>query len=130
MKIINIIAIACCAMSPAAWSQDMPTLPGKNLQPVTQEQIQSLVTVCEGCHGKGGHSVREEVPVIAGKPADEIVAALEAFYYYERHCPSVEYPREDGVREIRSMCDITNQLNQQEALAVAQYFEAAGDETQ
>ena len=130
MKITALIAAVGCAAAPIAWSQDMPTLPGNNLEPVTQQEIQPLIPVCEGCHGPGGHSVREEVPTIAGKPAEEIVAALEAFYYYERHCPSVEYPREDGVRETRSMCDITNQLNQQEALAVAQYFEAAGDETQ
>lgn len=128
MKPITCI-IALAAAVPA-WSQDMPTLPGKHLEPVSMQSVQPLVEVCENCHGLGGNSERGDVPVIAGKPAGEIVAALEAFYYYERHCPNVSYPREDGVREVRSMCDITNQLNQQEALALAGYFEAAGESAQ
>lgn len=126
MKITIIFAILAMSTGSGAWAQDMPTLPGKNLEPVSQRAIQPLVRICEGCHGPGGQSERAEVPVIAGKPAGEIVAALEAFYYYERHCPNVDFENEDGDVEQRSMCDITNGLNQQEARALAEYFENAG----
>lgn len=130
MKCIHCLILFVLSCAGPVWSQDAPTLPGKDLEPVSRESVQPLIGVCESCHGAGGNSERAEVPAIAGKPAADIVAALEAFYYYERHCPSVEYPREDGVREVRSMCDVTNQLNQQEALALAEYFEAAGEASQ
>jgi cytochrome c553 len=110
-----------------ATAQDIPTLPGKDLEPVSPESVLPLARVCESCHGQDGQSTRDEVPVIAGKPAAEIVAALEAFYYFERHCPKVDYENAEGAIESRSMCDITNELNQQEALALARYFEAAGN---
>lgn len=127
MKISLIVAIVGLSAGPGAWAQDLPTLPGKNLEPVSQQAVQPLVHICESCHGPRGQAEREEVPVIAGKPAGEIVAALEAFYYYERHCPSVDYANEAGEIEQRSMCDITNGLSQQEALALAEYFENADD---
>ena len=99
------------------------SLPGKDLKAVTHEQIQPLVTICESCHGTGGQTTRIDIPPIAGKPAEFILGSLEQFYYYERHCPDVEYENKDGDMEKQSMCDITNALNQQEGLALGRHFE-------
>lgn len=99
------------------------TLPGIDLEPVSQSEILPLVAVCETCHGTGGQSTRADVPVIAGKPADEILGELEKFYYYERHCPRVEYQNKKGDTVEQSMCDITNALTRPEAQALGSYFE-------
>ena len=119
----GIIAIAFA--SAAVQAQDQPSLPGKDLEPVTVESVMPLVAICEQCHGPGGQSERDDVPVLAGKPAAEILAQLEKFYYYERHCPSVDYEGPNGQVNRQSMCDITNALNQQEALALGRYFESS-----
>jgi len=99
-------------------------LPGKDLEPVSREQIQPLISICESCHGKGGQTMRVDIPPIAGKTAPFILSTLEQFYYYERHCPDVEYQGEDGRLAKRSMCDVTNSLSQPEAMALGLYFEA------
>jgi cytochrome c553 len=98
-------------------------LPGRGMEPVSLDQVQTLVEVCESCHGLGGQTTRFDVPPIAGKPAAFILSSLEQFYYYERHCPDIQYKNEAGKQEKQSMCDITNAMNLQEGLALAQYFE-------
>lgn len=120
-RIAVFLMILCTAQMANAQSDQ--TLPGKDLEPVDQSQIQPLVAVCESCHGKGGQSVREDVPVIAGKPAAYIMGELEKFYYYERHCPRVEYANKKGELVQQSMCDITNALTKPEADALGSYFE-------
>jgi len=109
----------------AATAGSPQTLAGRDLEPVSQEDVKPLVAVCESCHGPGGHSERDDVPVLAGKPAKEILDALEQFYYYERHCPRVEYQNKKGETVAQSMCDITNALTKPEADALGSYFEAS-----
>ena len=122
---------SCCVVSltalvfTAAQAGEQPSLPGKDLEPVSMEAVQPLVEICEQCHGPGGHSERDDVPAIAGKAAADILAQLERFYYYERHCPSVDYQGPNGQVNRQSMCDITNGLNKQEAIALGRYFEQA-----
>ena len=120
MKFIRYSTVPLLLVSSWAMAQG---LPGTDLEPVTQEQIQPLVSVCESCHGPGGQTTRVDIPPIAGKPAAFILSSLEQFYYYERHCPDVEFQDKDGNLTKQSMCDVTNALNQQEGLALGQYFE-------
>ncbi len=121
MKYTRYSMILLLVMSSWAMAQG---LPGKDLEPVSPVQTQTLVTICESCHGVSGQTTRFDVPPIAGKPADFILGSLEQFYYYERHCPDVEYENQDGDLEKQSMSDITNAMNQQEGLALSRYFEA------
>ena len=121
MKYIRFSIMLLLVMSSWAMAQG---LPGKDLEPVLPEQTQALATICESCHGAGGQTTRFDVPPIAGKSAAFILSSLEQFYYYERHCFDVEYVNKDGDPEKQSMCDITNAMNQQEALALASHFEA------
>lgn len=127
MHITRIVVLLAVLAAAPALAQEAPSLPGGNLAPVSQQAILPLAQHCEDCHGPGGHSTQPDVPTIAGKAAPEIIAALEQFYYYERHCPKVEVVNGDGETVERNMCDLTNALNKQEALALASYFEAAGD---
>jgi cytochrome c553 len=103
-------------------AQDEPSLPGRGMKTVTQEEIEPLTTMCESCHGTGGNSTRQDVPAIAGKPEAFIMASLEQFYYGERHCPDVQFKNYNGDMETKSMCDITNALTKPEGLALAQFF--------
>lgn len=126
MDITRIVVLLAVLAAAPVMAQEVPSLPGSNLAPVSQQAIQPLAQHCEDCHGPGGQSTRPNVPAIAGKPAPEIIAALEQFYYYERHCPKVEVANGDGEAVERNMCDLTNALNKQEALALARYFETTG----
>ena len=123
MKTLYLLPSLLLFLAGPAMAQDNKSLPGSDLEPVAEEEIMPLVHVCEQCHGPGGQSARDDVPVIAGKPATEILAALEQFYYYERHCPSVDFENQEGQISRQSMCDITNMLNKQEVLALGGYFE-------
>ena len=121
-----VLMVLLLAVSSPAPAQDAPSLPGKGLDPLSVEEVQPLIKMCKNCHGPRGASTREDVPVIAGKPAGEIMESLEQFYFYERHCPDVQYKDSGGDKFTGSMCDIVNGLNKQEALALARHFEAQG----
>ena len=123
MKILKLFILASLFVL-AAWAQaqEKPSLPGKGMNIVTQEEIKPLTTVCESCHGIGGNSSREDVPVIAGRSSEFIMSSLEQFYYYERHCPNVQFENYKGETETKNMCDVTNALTEQEGLALAKYF--------
>ena len=123
MRNIQIGTIFLLAASTWALGLGTKSLPGKDLDPVSQQEVKPLVTLCEPCHGPDGRSEREDVPVIAGKPAEYIMDSLEQYYYYERRCPEVQYTNAGGEQVTQSMCDITNALNRQEALALVRYFE-------
>lgn len=112
-------------LATSAWTlaQSEPSLPGNDMEPVSQDEVMPLIRVCESCHGSGGQTTRLDVPALAGKKADFILATLEQFYYYERHCPDIEFENDEGTLEKKSMCDVTNALNKQEALSLASYFE-------
>jgi len=119
------LVVLLASLMAHAEAQEEPSLPGKGLPPVSDEQILPLVQVCENCHGPNGAApTHAGVPVIAGKSAEDILQALEQFYFYERHCPDVEYRNKDGDKVIQNMCEITNGLNRQEALALGRHFEA------
>ncbi|MEJ8568051.1 c-type cytochrome [Elongatibacter sediminis] len=88
--------------------------------------LPALIERCEACHGPGGVSSREEVPSLAGTPAERIIASLEAFYFYERHCPTVQ-PDESGSHSgPDNMCSVASTLADDEAAALARYFAGRG----
>ena len=110
-------------MSGSGLAQETMSLPGSELVPVEEKQMAYLVGLCETCHGEGGRSQRGDVPPLAGRDADVLFAEIERFYFYERICPDVPVDDHDATRGHMSMCDVTSQMNKQEALALAQYFE-------
>ena len=125
MKAIQIFTFALIlVLASRGMAQDEPSLPGRGMKTVTQDEIEPLTTMCESCHGSGGASTRQDVPAIAGKPEAFIMNSLEQFYFGERHCPDVQFENYNGDMETKSMCDITNALTKPEGEALAKYFES------
>lgn len=104
-----------------AWAQK--SLPGDPDARVDSETLAYLVGQCENCHGPGGVSQRADVPSLAGRPAQDLFAEIERFYFYERRCPEVLYDPQDARRGHLSMCDVTSQIDRAEAMALARHFE-------
>lgn len=120
-----LVLIVLAGIGPLTLSaQPTKSLPGNPSEPITEERMSYLVTLCEGCHGEGGVSQRQDVPTLANRDSDELFAEIERFYFYERRCPDVPMDEADAARGHMSMCDITSQINKQEGEALAEYFEA------
>lgn len=124
-RLFAVMALAVpLGLTPVVLSaQQAKSLPGNQSQAVSSAQLDSLVALCETCHGPGGVSDRPDVPTLAGQNADQLFAEIERFYFYERRCPSVPMDDEDAARGHMSMCDVTSRINKQEAEALAEYFQ-------
>lgn len=119
-----VLAALALVAAAAATAQSTKSLPGNESGPIPEKRMKYLIGLCEGCHGPGGHSERRDVPALAGRPAKELFAEIERFYFYERICPDVPVDGEDVSKGHMSMCDVTGQINKQEAEALAEYFES------
>jgi len=111
-------------MGAAITAQAQKSLPGHETMQLDEKELAYLVHLCEGCHGKDGNSQRSDVPSLAGRPAADLFAEIERFYFYERVCPDVPVDPADASKGHMSMCDITSQINKPEAQALAHHFEA------
>ena len=89
---------------------------------VQEVDLPALIKQCEGCHGPEGHSTRDDIPTLAGKPASLIEECMAQFYYFERHCPGKRPQTESGEGSATSMCSIASILSDAEVLSLAQYF--------
>jgi cytochrome c553 len=124
MRGAAVLFLPMVLVSVTALAQSTKSLPGDERDAIDAKEMSYLVGLCEGCHGPGGRSERPEVPALAGRSADQLFAEIERFYFYERICPDVPVDGEDPSKGHMSMCDITSQINKQEAEALASYFES------
>ncbi len=118
------LAVALPAFTATALSQADRSLPQGRSENLPEDRLAELVELCEGCHGPGGVSTREDVPSLAGRPADELFAEIERFYFYERICPDVPVDEKDAAGGHMSMCNVTNRMTREEGKALSSYFEA------
>ena len=82
----------------------------------------AIIAECEACHGPGGQSAEEDVPGLAGMQESELVAAIEEFYFYERHCTTTTYRSGDRPKTPMTMCNVANTLSEDDRNAIAAYF--------
>jgi cytochrome c553 len=118
----GLATLLLCCLCTAAAAEELQSLPGHDGMQIDPEHYELLLTTCESCHGPAGVSTRDDVPALAGRPADELMAEIERFYFYERHCPDVPLDGSGQAAGNMSMCDMTSQMNKAEAMALSQYF--------
>ena len=90
--------------------------------PAVAGDVQELASECESCHGPGGVPAESDVPPLAGMPAENLIAALEAFSLDERHCTTTTYRSGDRPKTPINMCHIANELSEKDRKAIADYF--------
>ena len=90
--------------------------------PVFATDLQITIDECEACHGSGGVSTQEDIPSLAGQDAEVLYQALEAFYFYERHCPTTTYRHGDRPKTPLNMCNVANTLGDEDKRALAEHF--------
>ena len=56
--------LLAAAVSTSALGADTKSLPSDPSHEVTTQEMQYLVGLCEGCHGRGGDSKREDLSLI------------------------------------------------------------------
>ena len=86
--------------------------------------LNALTKQCDGCHGPNGHPERGDIPAIAGKPVSEVKAAMDQFYYFERHCPDKRPRTDKGTGSSTNMCSIASTLSDEEIMALAEFYNA------
>ena len=82
----------------------------------------ALIDECEACHGTGGVSTQDDVPALAGRSSEELIAAIEAFSTYQRHCSTTTYRSGDRPKTPTNMCSVANTLSGRDRQAIAEYF--------
>jgi sulfide dehydrogenase cytochrome subunit len=84
--------------------------------------IPALIDECEACHGPGGVSTQDDVPDLAGRSAEELVAAIEAFGTYQRHCSTTTYRSGGRPKTPTNMCSVANTLTGHDRQVIAEHF--------
>ena len=94
------------------------------LSSVALGDVATLAEDCDDCHGKDGVSEWSDVPTIAGISAYAHSDALFIFLDRVRPCVSSEYRRGDTSREETDMCEIVDDLTEDEIEEIAEYYAA------
>lgn len=86
--------------------------------------LDSLLTQCRDCHGEGGNSVYDDVPIIAGQNASFIDKTLRSYQVWGRPCIKSAYRHGDTGRPKVDMCQIAEGLTGEEIKALGEHFAA------
>lgn len=89
---------------------------------VSGSDIESLTAICVDCHGPDGISTHPDVPIIGGLSVFMIEENLFAFRDRARTCRTTGYRRGDTGRPPTSMCEIADNLSDEEITQIAEYF--------
>jgi len=84
--------------------------------------VAELVNECAHCHGKNGASTDPDVPIIGGFSAPTINDAMLAYKEEERPCPETEYRSGDKKGQKTTMCEVADDLDEDEIDEVANYY--------
>ena len=80
--------------------------------------VVTLVTMCEGCHGKDGNSTQPDVPIIAGYSYEGFLNTIDVFRENERIAMRFHKPGEPET----VMNEIAQGLSDTDAEMLADYF--------
>jgi sulfide dehydrogenase cytochrome subunit len=89
---------------------------------VSADDVEEMVESCEACHGPGGVSGHPDVPTIAGFSQYYTLDSMLAYQDEDRPCPETEYLSGEDKGEKTTMCEIADDLDEDEIEEIAQYF--------
>ena len=91
---------------------------------VQAADIGKVIESCADCHGKDGASKDSSVPIIGGFSAAYANDTMIAYKEEERACPESEYLTGDKKGKKITMCEIADDLDEDEIKEIAEYFAA------
>ena len=89
---------------------------------VQAADIGALTGTCDGCHGPGGASGNPDVPIIGGQSTGYLLKSLESYHDWGRPCVKSDFRYGDTTREPTDMCKLTENLDEQDFEALAQFY--------
>lgn len=90
----------------------------------TAADLDALTAVCDDCHGADGVSEWSDMPTIAGIDAFVHSEALYTYRDQARPCVDSDYRRGDTSRAATSMCELTQDLSDEQIEALAEHYAA------
>lgn len=84
--------------------------------------VSDIAKGCNECHGTDGVSSEGDVPTIAGMSAFVLEDYLLTYQDRARPCHETEYRSGDVDRPATSMCEIADELNEEEIAAIAEHY--------
>ncbi len=100
------LVLAGLALSPASAATD----------------VSDIAANCNECHGTDGVSSESDVPTIAGMSAFVIEDYLLTYQDRARPCHETKYRSGDVDRPATNMCEIADELDDEEIAAIADYY--------
>lgn len=97
-------------------------LNGMAVMNVSAADINKLVEDCSHCHGKDGISTDPDVPIIGGFSAQYLIDSMAAYVDKDRPCPEAEYPEGPDKGDKTDMCEIADDLSNDETEEISKYF--------
>lgn len=92
--------------------------------PLLADDLNSVVEVCNACHGDDGVSQWSDIPTIAGIDAFTHSDALYQYRDEARPCAMCDYRQGDTSRPDTSMCEIAKALSDDQIEAIAEHYAA------
>lgn len=89
---------------------------------VANEEVESLVPLCEGCHGMAGASGHPDIPTIGGQSREYMEDNLRSFQVWGRPCIKSEFRYGDTSRPRTDMCKIAEGLSEEDIRFIAAHF--------
>jgi sulfide dehydrogenase cytochrome subunit len=84
----------------------------------------TVIGLCEDCHGAGGASQDPEIPTIGGFSSAYLIASLKQYRDNARPCETSEYPAGPRKGETTDMCRFMEALSDQQIETISEYFSA------
>lgn len=92
--------------------------------PANGAEVSDIAQSCNECHGQGGVSQEPDVPTIAGMSAFVLEDYLLTYQDEARPCHETKYRSGDTERPATTMCQIADELSEDEVTAIAEHFAA------
>jgi sulfide dehydrogenase cytochrome subunit len=92
--------------------------------PAAAADIATLTAPCENCHGKDGASADSKYPIIGGMSSSYISDSLATYRDKKRPCVDVKFLSGPHKGETSNMCKSAENLSEDDATAIGDYFEA------